>query len=152
MDKNVSKVRNAIEARGGYLMFIYRQMKLEGIDDVKGILCRAVSAWGKNKVLDGGYHTPRKFVERLELGNHPEVYERKTLRSDDDAGLVEMRFCPLLKAWQDSGASEDEIKDLCDIASEGDYTSVGNRLRLSFDERLADGQERCLMRIVKIGV
>ena len=148
MDANVIKIRQAIAGRGSYLFYILQALKASGVDNCKEILCQAISEWGKSRAKKAPNASPAEFIGRLESGNPPEVYERKVLKRDDDLCLVEMRYCPLFAAWQDAGATKQEIKDLCDIACEGDYTVVGERLRLSFDSRLADGDERCLMRVV----
>jgi hypothetical protein len=62
--------------------------------------------------------------------------------------LLRISHCPLLEAWRRNGATPDELVELCDIACEGDYGMVGEKLILSFDQRLADGADCCMMRVV----
>lgn len=149
MNIEAIKVRKAIEARGGYLIHIYRQLKSDGIENSKEILCKAISGWGKSKLKNTYYSSPCEYIDMLENGNNSEVYEREVVSSNENEGYVKMSFCPLLKAWRDNGASDEEIRDLCDIASEGDYSSVSDNLKLTFDKRLADLDEYCLMKILR---
>lgn len=146
--REIEKVRRAIEDRGDYLFYIYRQMKTEGIKNYREILGRAISAWGRSKATGFCLTRPCQFIERLEKGNLPEIYDRHVMESGDALALMEMNYCSLVEAWKKSGATSEELHELCDIASEGDYSSVGENLCLSFDERIADGDCRCMMRIV----
>lgn len=148
MDKETLKVRQAIAGRGDYLYFIYKQMEEENIEDRKEILARAIHAWGKARAAAAPTKKPCEFVAKLESGNHPDVYERKVISSDEKEAIVEMRFCPLVDAWRNAGASDEEIVALCDIACEGDYAVVGEKLKLTFDKRLSCGDDCCKMRIV----
>lgn len=148
MDQSTQAIRAAIGGRGDYLLYIYRAMTQAGIANAKEILGQAIAEWGAARARKAPNATPAEFVTRLEHGNPPEIYMRKTLQKEDGLGLVEMRYCPLLAAWQAAGATGRELVDLCDIACEGDYAVVGEKLRLTFDTRLADGAERCLMRVI----
>lgn len=148
MDREIQKVREAIAGRGDYLYYIYKQMEKEGIEDRKGILARAIHDWGDARAAAAPVGKPCDFVSKLELGNHPDVYERKIVSSDEKEGIVEMGFCPLVNAWRESGATDEEIVTLCDIACEGDYAIVGEKLKLTFDQRLSCGADCCRMRIV----
>ena len=147
MEKEILRIRKAISDRGEYLYYIYRQMKKEGIDDYKGLLSRAVKEWGKSRSAQPPLDQPCGFIKKLESGNLPGVYEREVVSSSEKEGLVRIGYCPLFNAWRNLGLAEDEIIDLCDIACEGDYAVVGNKLKLTFDQRLADGSDYCLMRI-----
>ncbi len=150
MDRQTEKIRNAIKARGDYLYYIYKQLEKEGIKNFKLLLGRAVRSWGTARASNMPMlYKPCDFIDRLNQGNPPEIYERSIKHNDESLGLVRMEYCPMLEAWRKSGATTEEIKDLCDIASEGDYGAVGENLSLVFDQRLAYGADCCIMRIVK---
>jgi hypothetical protein len=62
--------------------------------------------------------------------------------------LLRIGHCPLLETRRRDGATPDELVELCDIACEGDYGMVGEKLILSFDQRLADNADSCIIRVV----
>ena len=124
-------------------------MKKEGIANYKGLLSRAINEWGKSRAAQPPLDHPCGFIKKLESGNLPGVYEREVVISTENEGFVKIGVCPLVNAWRNLGLAADEIIDLCDIACEGDYAVVGDKLRLTFDQRLSDGSDYCLMRIVQ---
>lgn len=48
------------------------------------------------------------------------VFEMKIVRCDDDHLDIGFHCCPLVKAWQKRGCSDEEIAELCDQAMCGD--------------------------------
>ena len=48
------------------------------------------------------------------------VFEMKIKRCDDDHLDIDFHYCPLVKAWQKQGCSDEEIEQLCDQAMCGD--------------------------------
>ena len=49
------------------------------------------------------------------------VFEIKVGRVTDDALDLDFHYCPLVKAWQKQGCTDEEIQRLCDIAMCGDH-------------------------------
>ena len=43
------------------------------------------------------------------------------LKSTDDELNIDFHYCPLVKAWQKAGCTDEEIATLCDIAMCGDH-------------------------------
>ena len=78
------------------------------------------------------------------------VFEMKVLESTDDKLSIDFGYCPLVKAWQKAGCSDEEIAMLCDIAMCGDngigecYGSV-----LDLPKCIAKGDDRCSLRYHK---
>ena len=48
------------------------------------------------------------------------VFEMDVIKSTDDELELHFHYCPLVKAWQKCGCSDEEIAMLCDIAMCGD--------------------------------
>ena len=44
------------------------------------------------------------------------VFEMKIVESTDDKLSIDFHYCPLVKAWQNAGCTDEEIAKLCDIA------------------------------------
>jgi hypothetical protein len=72
------------------------------------------------------------------------------LESTDDKLSIDFHYCPLVKAWQNAGCSDEEIAMLCDIAMCGDhgigecYGSV-----LDLPKCIAKGDDICALRYHK---
>ncbi len=80
------------------------------------------------------------------------VFEMDILRCDDDHLYIDFHYCPLVKAWQKQGCSDEEIRRLCDHTMCGDRgiaESFGCRLELP--ATIARGDEVCRIRFVRSG-
>ena len=78
------------------------------------------------------------------------VFEMKVLESTDDTLNIDFHYCPLVKAWQKQGCSEEEIRMLCDHAMCGDRgiaESFGCELDLP--KTIANGDGVCEIRFVR---
>ncbi|MCF0224559.1 MAG: L-2-amino-thiazoline-4-carboxylic acid hydrolase, partial [Fibrobacter sp.] len=78
------------------------------------------------------------------------VFEMKILRCDDDHLDIDFHYCPLVKAWQKQGCTDEEISLLCDYAMCGDRgiaESFGCRLDLPCT--IARGDDHCAIRFVR---
>lgn len=78
------------------------------------------------------------------------VFEMKVLRCTDDNLDIDFHYCPLVKAWQKQGCSDEEIRTLCDHAMCGDRgiaESFGCRLDLP--ATIARGDGICRIRFVR---
>ena len=78
------------------------------------------------------------------------VFEMDILRCDDDHLDIDFHYCPLVKAWQKQGCSDEEIRKLCDHAMCGDRgiaESFGCKLDLP--ATIARGDETCQIRFVR---
>ena len=78
------------------------------------------------------------------------VFEMDILRSDDDHLDINFHYCPLVKAWQKQGCSDEEIRLLCDHAMCGDRgiaESFGCTLELP--ATIARGDDVCQIRFVR---
>ena len=78
------------------------------------------------------------------------VFEMKILRCTDDNLDIDFHYCPLVKAWQKQGCSDEEIQLMCDHAMCGDRgiaESFGCKLELP--KTIAKGDGVCQIRFVR---
>ena len=78
------------------------------------------------------------------------VFEMDIKRCTDDNLDIDFHYCPLVKAWQKQGCSDEEIELLCDHAMCGDRgiaESFGCTLQLH--NTIAKGDEICEIRFVR---
>ena len=78
------------------------------------------------------------------------VFEMKILESTDDALSIDFHYCPLVKAWQKAGCTDEEIAMLCDIAMCGDH-GIGECYGAVLDlpKCIAKGDDVCSLRYHK---
>ena len=78
------------------------------------------------------------------------VFEMDIKRCTDNNLDIDFHYCPLVKAWQKQGCSDEEIELLCDHAMCGDRgiaESFGCTLQLH--KTIAKGDEICEIRFVR---
>ena len=78
------------------------------------------------------------------------VFEMDVKRVEDDHLDIDFHYCPLVKAWQKQGCSDEEIQLLCDHAMSGDRgiaQSFGCELDLP--QTIAGGADTCQIRFVR---
>lgn len=78
------------------------------------------------------------------------VFEMKIRRVDDDHLDIDFHYCPLVKAWQKMGATDEQISKLCSYAMCGDrgiISRFGGELDLQ--TTIADGDDICKIRFVR---
>lgn len=78
------------------------------------------------------------------------VFEMEIRQCNDDHLDIDFHYCPLVKAWQKQGCSDEEISRLCDYAMCGDggiAASFGCELDLP--ATIARGDDICQIRFVR---
>ena len=78
------------------------------------------------------------------------VFEMDIKQCTDDHLDIDFHYCPLVKAWQKAGCTDEEIATLCDIAMCGDHgigESYGSVLDLP--KCIAKGDDICSLRYHK---
>jgi hypothetical protein len=102
---------------------------------------------GKNineKVNTNSLKTLRKklFTKRVQW-----IFEMKIKKSTEDSLHVDFHYCPLVKAWQKQGCSDEEIGKLCDFAMYGDrgIAEIFN-CELHLPKTIAKGDDLCEIR------
>ncbi len=78
------------------------------------------------------------------------VFEMKIRSCTDDELFIDFHYCPLVKAWQKQGCSDEEIRQLCDHAMCGDRgiaESFGCELHLP--ATIARGDDVCKIRFMR---
>ena len=78
------------------------------------------------------------------------VFEMDLVENTDDTLYLDFHYCPLVKAWQKAGCSDEEIARLCDIAMCGDH-GIGSCFdaRLELPKAIAKGDDICALRYIK---
>ena len=146
--------RSAIEFRASWMALIYDELKKDGIDPEPAIR-RAI--WKCGKIHGENYKAAcanpddcRDFANVFlnELGR--KTFEKEIIEMKESEVLVDFHYCPLVKAWQKQGCTDEEIERLCDMAMCGDRgiaSAYGARLELP--KTIAHGDSHCEIRFKK---
>ncbi len=78
------------------------------------------------------------------------VFEMDIKRCDDDHLDIDFHYCPLVKAWQKQGCSDEEIRLMCDHAMCGDR-GIGQCFGCELDlpATIANGDGVCKLRYIR---
>jgi len=148
---SVEQLRGAYGHRAEWLYFLTKNHLAN--EDENGPLHQAIRQCGyyHGRKKFGDTTSLQEFAEVFRSGPARDVFEMQTNRLDDELFEVEFHTCPLVKAWKELGATDEEISKLCDIAMDGDRGIIEELGTYSFElaETIADGSDRCLIRIGK---
>ena len=78
------------------------------------------------------------------------VFEMKVVECTDDKLSIDFHYCPLVKAWQKQGCTDEEISRLCDLAMCGDRgIGEAHGVELDLPKTIARGDDCCAIRYVR---
>ncbi len=149
----IAAVREQLEHRATWLYLLCDEAQRHGLtwEDFAGDAVRRCGLFqGKGLTEKAGTQSLTGLKKTLFTLPARMVFEMKVLRCDEDHLDLDFGYCPLVKAWQKQGCSDEEIARLCDIAMCGDRAiaeSFGCRLELP--ETIANGADRCALRFVR---
>ena len=153
-NKLLQAIREQLEHRALWMYLLCDEAKKKGLPPQEyaplaikrcGLYqgAKLVQKGGKGQSLKGLKKALFGFAARM-------VFEMKIRRCTDDNLDIDFHYCPLVKAWQKQGCSDEEIKCLCDHAMCGDRgiaESFGCQLELP--KTIANGDGVCEIRFVR---
>jgi hypothetical protein len=107
---------------------------------------------GKNQLEKGKTNSLKSLKKTLFKKTAQWIFEMKILKCTDDSLHIDFHYCPLVKAWQKQGCSDEEIGKLCDFAMYGDrgIAEIFNS-ELTLPKTLAKGDSKCEIRFERKG-
>lgn len=147
----IVKVREQLEHRAMWLALLAdgaeeKGLKLEDFARDKIFACGTLQ--GKPLAKDGKSF---KFLRKKLFSKAAQwVFEMKILECDDDKLSINFHYCPLVKAWQKMGYSDERIAELCDTAMCGDRgiaSCFGGEMNLG--KVISKGDDYCEVRFSK---
>lgn len=152
-NKLVVAIRELLEHRALWLYLLRDEAGKRGLDPNEfssAAIHRCGLAQGKNLVKQGKTTSLKGLKKTLFTKPAQWVFEMDVVESTDDKLSLDFHYCPLVKAWQKAGCSDEEIAQLCDIAMCGDH-GIGERYDsvLDLPKCIAKGDEICALRYHK---
>lgn len=150
----VVAIREQLEHRALWLYLLCDEAGKRGLDwmDFGGAaIKRCGLSQGANLVKKGQTNSLKGLKKTLFNKPAQWVFEMKILSVTDDALDIDFYYCPLVKAWQKAGCSDEEIALLCDIAMCGDQ-GIGQSYGavLNLPKAIAKGDDHCALRYSKV--
>jgi len=134
----IKAVRDQLEHRALWLYLLVDEARKKGLDP-KEYAAEAIRRCGlyQGSLLRGkagGGNSLRGLRRTLFTKPAQWVFEMDIRDSRDDSLEIDFHYCPLVKAWQKQGCTDEEIGQLCDLAMCGD-----GGIAESFDAQLQLG-------------
>ncbi len=146
-------VREQLEHRAFWLYLLCDEAGKRGLDwkDFGSAAIRRCGlTHGENLVKKGKTDSLVGLRKTLFTKPAQMVFEMKIRESTDDKLTIDFHYCPLVKAWQKAGCTDEEIATLCDIAMCGDH-GIGEQYGAVLDlpKCIAKGDDICALRYHK---
>ena len=153
-NKLLQAIREQLEHRAFWLYLLCDEAKKRGLDPkdfASDAIKRCGLTHGENLVLKGNADSLKGLKKTLFTLPAQLVFEMDVLKSTDDELNIDFHYCPLVKAWQKAGCSDEEIAELCDIAMCGDH-GIGEKYGsvLDLPKCIAKGDDICSLRYHKV--
>ncbi len=149
-------IREQLEHRALWMYLLCDEAKKKGLDSTE---------YAPDAIRRCGLYQGALFREKGKMGNSLKglkkslftvfaqvIFEMKIKQCDDDHLFIDFHYCPLVKAWQKQGCTDEEIRVLCDHAMCGDRgiaESFGCVLDLP--KTIARGDDVCEIRFHRPG-
>ena len=150
----LEKIREQLEQRAAWLYLLTDEARKKGldIDDfAPDAITRCGLFQGQKLVEKGGTDSLKGLRKTLFTKPAQLVFEMDIKKSTDDELDIDFHYCPLVKAWQKLGCSDEEIAKLCDVAMCGDH-GIGKCYGAVLDlpKCIAKGDDICALRYHKV--
>jgi len=157
-DEVVDIQRGGIGHRATWTGLTYTKAKEAGMGEaIEKIIRAAVAETGaiqgaEIKAQCANPESVKCFVDTFFTSNVEKTFEVEFQQKTEDRVDLEFHHCPLLKAWQDLGFSDEVCEKLCDMAMDGDRNiakAMGYEFHLG--DTIANGCSTCQISFFKAG-
>lgn len=147
------KVREQLEHRALWLSLLVEEAEKRGLD-ADDFAAQAVKRCGLSQGADIIAKSKTKSLKGLRkvlfTKSAQIVFEMDVVECTDDKLSIDFHYCPLVKAWQKQGLSDERIAQLCDIAMCGDRgIGEAHGVELDLPKTIARGDDCCAIRYVR---
>ncbi len=154
LEEDISKeqfaaaLKGAIQARSTLTYLIWKELQKEMPEtEATALLGRAYRVFGQlaGDKWDGVEDAASALRAQSSKGGF--LVFQQTLRDIDSSyAQKDFAFCPHIEAFRQLGATDDEVRTLCqDILSEGDYGNLDGHegISLEFKKQIGAGDDHC---------
>ena len=146
------KVREQLEHRALWMYLLVDEAKKRGLDDsfAEDAIKRCGLMHGAEHIAKSGTTSLKGLKKVLFTKSAQIVFEMNVVECTDDKLSIDFHYCPLVKAWQKQGCSDEEIARLCDLAMCGDRgIGEAHGVELDLPKTIARGDDCCAIRYIR---
>ena len=146
----IRSIRERLEHRDLWLYLLCDEAAKKGLEwenFAPDAIRRCGVYQGDNLVKKGGTQSLKGLKKTLFTKPAQWVFEMKIQECGDDRFSIDFHYCPLVKAWQKQGCTDEEIIRLCDIAMCGDRgIAESYGCVMDLPKTIAKGDDVCQIR------
>jgi hypothetical protein len=146
----IRAIRELLEHRALWMYLLVDEARKKGLPPenyAADSIRRCGLYQGKGYVQKGGTSSLKGLKKVLFGLSARSIFEMKIRRSTDDNLDIDFHYCPLVKAWQKQGCTDEEMQTLCDIAMCGDRgIAESYGCELGLQKTIAKGDGICEIR------
>jgi hypothetical protein len=146
----IRAIRELLEHRALWMYLLVDEARKKGLspeDYAPDAIRRCGLYQGEGYVQKGGTSSLKGLKNVLFGFAARQIFEMKIRRCTDDNLDIDFHYCPLVKAWQKQGCSDEEMDKLCDIAMCGDRgIAESYGCELGLQKTIAKGDGVCEIR------
>ena len=150
-EPHIEDLRAAIEHRATWFALLIEEAEKRGLD----------IGFARDAIFHCGcFHADVKFPQTDDLKTFADAFASENTKKifemepkvEGNEFTVSFHYCPLVAAWQKFGISEEKIKELCDVAMDGDRGILSRYEGFTFElgDTIAKGASTCEIRITKV--
>ena len=150
----IAALRELLEHRALWMYFLCDEVEKKGLkpqEYAPAAIRRCGEYQGGLLVKKGKKGKSLKGLKKALFGFFARrVFEMKILNCDDEHLDIDFSYCPLVKAWQKQGCSDERIEMMCKHAMCGDR-GIGSCFdaELELRQTIAEGAQTCQLRYFK---
>ena len=147
-------MRGMFEHRALWLYYLLQEAKAKGNLDweaLRGAIRNCGMYQGQGlRAACGESNSCTQFKEAWLPDSCLALFDMEIVQLDQDHLNIDYHYCPLVKAWEKLGCTEEEIARLCEIAMDGDR-GIADSMGYSFhlDTAIARGDSVCSVRFTR---
>lgn len=149
----IKAIRELLEHRALWMYLLCDEAEKKGLkaeDYAPQAIKRCGLYQGADLCKKAGTNSLKGLKKALFTLPAQKVFEMDIKRCTDDNLDIDFHYCPLVKAWQKQGCTDEQIQKLCDHAMCGDRgiaESFGCHLELP--ATIARGDDVCMIRFMR---
>ena len=146
VSQDILNLRSAYEFRARWLYFLVDSMRKAGVENWHEIARDAMKSCGVHagkgrfaSMKDKG--SIEELYDYIAVGWNAKVMELSKVINDKGELEITFGYCPLVHAWQQLGASDEDIDMLCRLAMDGDeaQSTLLDNVQFHLDWTIAQG-------------
>lgn len=155
-EEYISALRKGAAERARVYYFTMKVLKDRELD-YKELLAEIITRFS-DSITENAFeydenHTPDEYLKLFLTGDTAEAdaFGQVIVKSDEKSAIIRMYDCPLAAEWKAMGISNDEMKEVCDLANIMDFQTAKRfgGIDLHIDCKMGYNDEFCQLTAIQ---